>query len=110
MMSHSKQEEQSASEDEEYWEGEDDKEADDMLPEPPPEFYDPDLDDKDAAWVRRQRGGRRSDAILSCPGCLTTVCLDCQQHANEEGQFRAMFCTNVRQVPGCNSTASQCVE
>lgn len=96
-MSHSKQEEQSASEDEEYWEGEDDEEADDdTFPEPPPEFYDPDLDDKDAAWVRRQRGGRESDAILSCPGCLTTVCLDCQQHANKEGQFRAMFCTNVK--------------
>ena len=37
--------------------------------------------------------------MLSCPACLTTVCLDCQQHAEEEGQFRAMFVMNCRCVP-----------
>ncbi len=110
MVSRSEQDEQRASEDEEHWEAEDEEEADDMVPEPPPEFYDPELDDKDAAWVRRQRGGRGSDAILSCPGCLTTVCLDCQQHANKEGQFRAMFCRNVRQVTECTPCVLQQVE
>ena len=60
------------------------------------DFYDPELDDRDEAWMMRQRGGRKSDAILSCPGCLTTVCLDCQQHHVNDGQFRAMFCINVR--------------
>jgi hypothetical protein len=63
---------------------------------PEAEFYDPDMDARDEAWTKRQRGGRNSDAILSCPGCLTTVCLDCQQHHANDGQFRAMFCINVR--------------
>lgn len=66
------------------------------LEAPEAEFYDPTLDERDEAWMSRQRGGRKSDAILSCPGCLTTVCLDCQQHHELEGQFRAMFCMNVR--------------
>jgi hypothetical protein len=28
----------------------------------------------------QQRSGRTTDAILSCPGCFTTLCIDCQQH------------------------------
>lgn len=44
-----------------------------------PEFYDPDLDDVDERWVDRQRKGRTSDAVLSCPACFTTLCLDCQR-------------------------------
>ncbi|KAK9846605.1 hypothetical protein WJX81_007526 [Elliptochloris bilobata] len=59
-------------------------------------FYDPDLDNRDQAWVTKRRQGRPSDAILSCPGCLTSVCLDCQQHAEREGHFRAMFVSNCR--------------
>ena len=61
-----------------------------------PEFYDPAADDADERWATKQRHGRKSDAILSCPGCLTTVCIDCQQHADYEGQFRAMFTMNCR--------------
>lgn len=61
-----------------------------------PEFFDPESDEKDAAWVAKQRQGRKSDAILSCPCCLTTLCIDCQQHADLEGQFRAMFVMNCR--------------
>ena len=64
--------------------------------DPSAEFYDPDLDQRDEAWMARQRGGGKSDAILSCPGCLSTVCLDCQQHQTLEGHFRATFCMNVR--------------
>eukprot|EP00884_Botryococcus_braunii_P013611 jgi/Botrbrau1/22250/Bobra.0138s0012.1 len=64
-----------------------------------PEFYDPDIDDQDAEWIAKQRQGRKSDAILSCPCCLTTLCIDCQQHAELESQFRAMFVMNCRVVP-----------
>lgn len=60
------------------------------------EFYDSEADDQDQAWVTTQRQGRRSDAILSCPGCLTTVCIDCQRHEYITTQYRAMFVTNCR--------------
>lgn len=36
---------------------------------------------QDEAFVSRQRGGRESDAILSCPCCLETLTLDCQRCA-----------------------------
>lgn len=36
----------------------------------------------------------RSDAILSCPGCMTTLCIDCQQHVCYANQYRAMFVLN----------------
>ena len=62
------------------------------------EDYDPDADDKDQAFIDERRCNRRSDAHLSCPGCLTTVCVDCQAHAFKEGQFRAMFAINARSV------------
>lgn len=62
----------------------------------PPEFFDPEADDKSEAWVSKLRGGRRSDAILSCPQCFTTLCLECQQHAHQHNQFRAMFVMNCR--------------
>jgi len=51
---------------------------------------------QDEAWAAKLRQGRKSDAVLSCPACLTTVCIDCQQHALAEGQFRAMFVMNCR--------------
>eukprot|EP00877_Chromochloris_zofingiensis_P005083 jgi/Chrzof1/14576/Cz09g08040.t1 len=57
-------------------------------------LYDPDADDKDEQWVQATRQGRQSDAILSCPGCFTTICLDCQQHDYHHNQFRAMFVIN----------------
>lgn len=44
-----------------------------------PDLYDPVLDDKDEAWVVRKRQGRKSDAVLSCPCCFTTLCIDCQR-------------------------------
>ncbi|KAL4422228.1 hypothetical protein ABPG77_009703 [Micractinium sp. CCAP 211/92] len=62
----------------------------------PPEFYDPEADDKDEAWIRKMRRSHRSDAILSCPLCFTTLCIDCQQHDKFENQFRAMFVMNCR--------------
>ena len=60
------------------------------------EFYDSEADEQDQKWVEQQRQGRRSDAILSCPGCLTTVCVDCQRHEYITTQYRAMFVTNCR--------------
>ncbi len=62
----------------------------------PAEFYDPEADDKDEAWAARMRRARHSDAILSCPLCFTTLCIDCQQHERYENQFRAMFVMNCR--------------
>lgn len=45
-----------------------------------PEFYDPELDDKDELWVHNKRKGRNSDAVLCCPACFTTLSLDCQRY------------------------------
>jgi E2F-associated phosphoprotein len=36
-----------------------------------------------------------SDAVLQCPCCFTTVCMDCQQHSFYKEQFRAMFVMNI---------------
>ena len=36
----------------------------------------------------------KSDAILNCPACLTTLCLDCQRHELYHNQYRAMFVLN----------------
>ncbi len=54
-------------EEEDSWLGDEDTYEDDLaeLPENP---YDPSLDEEDQEWVDRKRQGRRSDAILSCPG------------------------------------------
>jgi hypothetical protein len=42
-----------------------------------------------------------SDAVLSCPLCMTTVCYDCQQHETVPTQFRAVF------TVGCIADASE---
>ncbi|GLI60556.1 hypothetical protein VaNZ11_002714, partial [Volvox africanus] len=64
-----------------------------MQQEPDP-FYDEAADEEDAAWAERQREGRLSDAVLSCPGCFTTLCIDCQRHEKYHNQYRAMFVMN----------------
>lgn len=61
-----------------------------------PDFYDATLDDKNQKHLDKMRSGRASDAILSCPGCFTTICVDCQQHTVYENQFRAMFVMNCK--------------
>lgn len=48
-----------------------------------PEFYDPNLDDKDQLWVQKRKKGQYSDAVLSCPACFTTLCLECQRYMNK---------------------------
>lgn len=78
-------------------------------------FYDPTLDDQDQEWVDKMRrsyqpkkqrftSGQRitgqpqmlpqSDAVLNCPACLTTLCMDCQKHEVYHNQYRAMFVFN----------------
>ncbi|KAG7466481.1 hypothetical protein MATL_G00165200 [Megalops atlanticus] len=78
-------------------------------------LYDPDEDDRDQAWVdakrkeyrvsrKRLRGSAsregkpqalpNSDAVLNCPACMTTLCLDCQRHEKYRTQYRAMFVMN----------------
>ncbi|XP_058471203.1 E2F-associated phosphoprotein [Solea solea] len=79
-------------------------------------LYDPDEDDRDQAWVdarrrrymsrkrpaaaaggsqpRRPRALPSSDAVLNCPACMTTLCLDCQRHEKYRTQYRAMFVMN----------------
>ncbi|XP_069494558.1 E2F-associated phosphoprotein [Ambystoma mexicanum] len=77
-------------------------------------LYDPQKDDRDQAWIDAKRRGysnlRRdfpgqpqqlqpetlpnSDAILNCPACMTTLCLDCQRHESYRTQYRAMFVMN----------------
>jgi len=62
-------------------------------------FYDPKMDDEDQAWVNEKRESyrssdpnrvtssahgksikeKKSDAVLNCPACMCTVCLDCQR-------------------------------
>ncbi|XP_032999613.1 E2F-associated phosphoprotein [Lacerta agilis] len=76
-------------------------------------FYDPEEDNRDQAWVDRKRRGYHrlrslhsqqpqaklpaipsSDAVLNCPACMTTLCLDCQRHESYRTQYRAMFVMN----------------
>uniref|UniRef100_H2YRR0 E2F-associated phosphoprotein n=1 Tax=Ciona savignyi TaxID=51511 RepID=H2YRR0_CIOSA len=67
-------------------------------------LYDPHADDKDQMWVDKQRtrgkilvkkagspnkSKKLDNAQLSCPACLTTVCLDCQ----------SIICMIINSVP-----------
>ncbi|XP_061368641.1 uncharacterized protein LOC133311595 [Gastrolobium bilobum] len=61
-----------------------------------PEFYDPDLDDKNELWIHKKRHGRDSDAVLSCPACFTTLCLECQRHEKYLTHYRAIFVVNCK--------------
>uniref|UniRef100_A0A0N4ZIF1 E2F-associated phosphoprotein n=1 Tax=Parastrongyloides trichosuri TaxID=131310 RepID=A0A0N4ZIF1_PARTI len=37
----------------------------------------------------------KTDAVLSCPSCLTTVCYESQRHELYKNQYRAMFAESV---------------
>ncbi|XP_024970619.1 E2F-associated phosphoprotein [Cynara cardunculus var. scolymus] len=65
-----------------------------------PEFYDPNLDDKDQLWIQKKRKGQYSDAVLSCPACFTTLCLECQRHEKYVTQYRAVFVVNCKMKKG----------
>ncbi|KAI3428041.1 hypothetical protein D9Q98_006427 [Chlorella vulgaris] len=64
------------------------------------EFYDEEADERDEKWMQKMRGVHTSDAILSCPLCFTTVCIDCQQHELYDSQFRAMLVMNCKVKTG----------
>uniref|UniRef100_A0A671MZ89 E2F-associated phosphoprotein-like n=1 Tax=Sinocyclocheilus anshuiensis TaxID=1608454 RepID=A0A671MZ89_9TELE len=93
-------------------------------------LYDPDEDDRDQAWVdakrKEYRNPRRlppsanrrnkphavpsSDAVLNCPACMTTLCLDCQRHERYRTQYRAMFvmnCTVNKEEVLCYKTTNK---
>ena len=62
-------------------------------------FYDATLDAKDEKRVRGKKKKKKknndaieaeTDAILSCPKCLSTVCAQCQRHEKFDLQFRAV--------------------
>jgi len=60
-------------------------------------FYDATLDAKDEKRVRGKKKKKKNDAteaqtdaILSCPKCLSTVCAQCQRHEKFDLQFRAV--------------------
>ncbi|CAH1790692.1 unnamed protein product [Owenia fusiformis] len=73
-------------------------------------LYDPDQDDANQRWVdahrshgapvgpsgdkKKTRAAPSSDAVLDCPACLTTLCIDCQRHDIYKTQYRAMFVMN----------------
>ncbi|KAL4237359.1 hypothetical protein ACF0H5_002077 [Mactra antiquata] len=74
-------------------------------------LYDPDMDDDNEKWVENQRRSYmpksdkpsnkpkklpNSDAVLNCPACMTTLCLDCQRHDVYNNQYRAMFVSNCK--------------
>ncbi|KAL1918278.1 uncharacterized protein VTP21DRAFT_2938 [Calcarisporiella thermophila] len=67
-------------------------------------FYDPEQDDRDEEWVINEMGvapethGFKTDAILSCPCCLTEVCYSCQRHERYQHQYRAMFVRHCRVI------------
>ncbi|KAF8389558.1 hypothetical protein HHK36_024074 [Tetracentron sinense] len=61
-----------------------------------PEFYDSDLDEKDESWVQKKSKGHTSDAVLSCPACFTSLCLECQRHEKYVTQYRAIFVVNCK--------------
>ena len=62
-------------------------------------FYDATLDAKDEKRVRGKKKKKNNvndateaetDAILSCPQCLSTVCTQCHRHERFDLQFRAV--------------------
>uniref|UniRef100_A0A914W5M7 E2F-associated phosphoprotein n=1 Tax=Plectus sambesii TaxID=2011161 RepID=A0A914W5M7_9BILA len=80
-------------------------------------LYDPNEDEDNEAWVAEHRRSQRqtpqqpcegedgdalpnSDAVLSCPACMSLLTRDCQRHELYKTQYRAMFVQNCRVVEG----------
>lgn len=78
-------------------------------------LYDPNIDDDNEKWMenrrrsylsrssagpstsrKKQKRLPTSDAVLDCPACMTTLCLDCQRHDVYNNQYRAMFVSNCK--------------
>ena len=63
-----------------------------------PEFYDPNLDDKDQLWIQKKRKGQYSDAVLSCPACFTTLCLECQRYVGQVHERLHLVNTHITKL------------
>lgn len=93
-----------------------------------PEFYDPDEDEDNELWVRQHRerlkiipprpekaskkDGKdkdweedakdyddgKTDAVLSCPACMSLLTRDCQRHELYKNQYRAVFVENCNVI------------
>ncbi|VDD87166.1 unnamed protein product [Enterobius vermicularis] len=87
-----------------------------------PDFYDPEEDEDNEHWVQQHRerlkiippsagdadGGCKSgtedycsyqtDAVLSCPACMSLLTRDCQRHEFYKNQYRAIFVENCKVV------------
>ncbi|XP_073032835.1 uncharacterized protein [Primulina eburnea] len=72
-----------------------------------PEFYGPELDENDEIWARKQRRGHTSDAVLSCPACFTTLCLDSQRHEKIVTRYRAIFVVNCKIIEEATQPGSK---
>ncbi|KAG8464828.1 hypothetical protein KFE25_010196 [Diacronema lutheri] len=71
------------------------------------DHYDPGGDEADLALLTQQRASAMgvtieqvmritTDAILSCPGCFTTICsFGSQRHARQRHRYRALLAENV---------------
>ncbi|XP_052767309.1 E2F-associated phosphoprotein-like isoform X2 [Mya arenaria] len=81
-------------------------------------LYNPEEDEDNEKWIESRRreylpkpgpipGGSKaktkkkkplpsSDAVLDCPACMTTLCMDCQRHDVYNNQYRAMFVSNCK--------------
>lgn len=65
-------------------------------------FFEEGADDADQAWANEARGGRVSDAILSCPCCLEIVTIDCQVGLRREPPSSGrQLCTAVHTRHAC---------
>jgi len=79
----------------------------------PDDLYDSDADEADDKWMATNASGalavptgakgppRVSDALLSCPCCFATVCVDCVKHDEVANQWRAIDVLN------CTADASR---
>nr|XP_027189764.1 E2F-associated phosphoprotein isoform X2 [Cicer arietinum] len=65
----------------------------------------------DEKWIHKKKHGCDSDAVLCCPACFTTLCLECQRHEKYLTQYRAIFVVNCKienkQVPRQSSSSSR---
>jgi len=70
-------------------------------------MYDDNEDEMNENWInehlmlkdpKSKKKTQESDAVLSCPGCFSPLCYDCQQHDYYPNQFRAMFVLNCKVI------------
>uniref|UniRef100_A0A2K6TB56 E2F associated phosphoprotein n=1 Tax=Saimiri boliviensis boliviensis TaxID=39432 RepID=A0A2K6TB56_SAIBB len=79
------------------------KKKDHKIPAKDELLYDLEKDNRDQRRGYHGLGQQRSrqqqpvpnrDAVLNCPTCMTTLCLDCQRHESYKTQYKAMFVMN----------------